>query len=286
MVRRVLALCALLGIFGCTRPFAPAPVLDAAFAVEPLSLDPAQPANAGTLAVFSQLHEGLLRRRPDGAPTGALAEGWSLNEKTRRYTFLLGRRKWSDGVAVTAPQFISAWARLLAPDSDSPALPTLLKIRGARAFHGGRSAEVGTLGLRAPSADVLEVETESLDPSFLAQLTSPYLAPQRDDVIRAYPKHFSDPLHFRATGPYQILEWKRGESMLLVANSYYPTPPEVSKVRVIFVSEAEANRRFEKGELEVTYPTREFPQPRVSPAVQDLFVSPDGLISFAKMRWN
>lgn len=285
MVRWVLSLCALLGVWGCTRPFAPAAVLNAAVAVEPLSLDPAQAANTGTLAVFSQLQEGLLRLRPDGTPTGALAEGWSVDEKGRRYTFLLGSRNWSDGVPVTAAQFISAWTRMLAPGSQSPALPTLLKVRGAKAFHAGHG-DAQSLGLRTPSPDVLEVETQNVEPQFLAQLTSPYLAPQRDDVLQAHPKDFSDPLHFRATGPYQILEWKRGESMLLVANSYYPVSPEIAKVRLVFIPEAEATRRFENGELEVIYPTRNFPKPRASKSVQELLISPEGVISFAKMRWK
>lgn len=255
-------------------------------AVEPLSLDPAQPANAGTLAIFSQLQEGLLRLRADGSPTGALAEGWSVGEQGRRYTFLIGPRKWSDGVAITAPQFISAWTRLLAPGSRSPGLPTLLKIRGAAAFHAGRVTNPQSLGLRSPSPDVLEVETEGVEKIFLAQLTSPYLAPERDDVRRAYPESFSEPLHFRATGPYQVLEWKRGESMLLVANSYYPSPPEITKVRMVFVPEGEAKQRFEKGELEVIYPTRDFPRPRAAPTVREVFLAPDGVISFAQMRWK
>ncbi len=282
---RILVLCALMGLWGCNRAFAPAPVLEAALAVEPTSLDPAAPANPGGDTVFAQIQEGLLQSHPGKTPSGALAQGWSVGENGLRHTFLLGDRKWSDGVPVTSSQFIASWTRLLRPESKSPALPTLLKIRGAKAFHSGATSDPNSLGLRAPSLDVLEVETVEADPGFLAQLASPYLAPEREEVLKSHPGESFNPLHLRTTGPYQVLEWKRGQSMLLVANSYYPMAPEITKVRLVFLADAEATRRFHQGELDVLYTQRES-HPQVRPTVRDVFFSPGGVISFAKLRWK
>ena len=98
-------------------------------------LDPQLALDTGELALSRLLYEGLMR--PDGAGgwTCGAAESYRLSEDGRTCTLTLRRDAlWSDGVPVTAQDFVYAWERLLAPESASPyALDAALWIEGGEA---------------------------------------------------------------------------------------------------------------------------------------------------------
>jgi ABC-type oligopeptide transport system substrate-binding subunit len=266
---------------GCSRLFGPAPVLRVAVPTEPVSLDWVS-TDAASPGVLKQIQRGLVRAEPEG-PVPDLSEGWSLDAEGTRYTFLLTKERWSDGVELNAGDFVYAFRRHLTPGTQTPWTPALLQIAGARDFHSGKHSDFSKVGIRARGASILEIALGKKDDGFVAKLATAALGPQREDIAQLHPTEFAQPLYLRAIGPYQPLEWKRGESLLLVANSYSSLKPAIAKVRLIFADATKAARAWERGELDVVVGTG---STRPGPKVAELPVDAHGFPIFAQARWK
>ncbi len=205
---------------------------------EPRTLDWVKIQSPEEMFLLEQFQRSLLSTDATKKEAPELAEAWSVDASQKRFIFSLGKHFWSDGVELTADDFVHAWERHLAPGSQSRALPTLLQIRGAADFHRGEATQ---FSVRATSGRTLEVELEKPSPTFLTGLTSVLLGPQRRDVFSAYPDAHTTALHLRTIGPYQPFQWAPGESMLLVFNSYFPGIVDVARVRVFFAPNKEAD---------------------------------------------
>jgi oligopeptide transport system substrate-binding protein len=157
LTRRSLIAAAPLGIAACGRAEEPyfgnteppqtqqlVVVLD----MEPGTLDPAQALNRLDTLMLS-LFEGLTSAHPvDGSPMAALATHWAVTSDRLRYTFWLRGHKqpggirlpdasalppeysrgrtaapdravarWSDGVPITAHDFVFSWRRVVDPST-------------------------------------------------------------------------------------------------------------------------------------------------------------------------
>ncbi len=253
--QRAVPLLLSLFLVSCTRLFGPSATLTVAIPNEPVSLDWARASDPASAMVLSQLQRSLLKLESASQPIADLAEGWSLDLSGTQYNFVLSKERWSDGVDLTSGDFVFAWKRILAPtEQDSPAQLTLLKIAGARDYHSGKSTDFSTVKVRAVTPSVLEVVLEKKDADFTVELCSPSLGPQRQDVYELHPRDFTSPLHLRTIGAYQILEWKKGESLLLATNSYSTVQPAVGKVNFLFLDESRAKPLFDRGQVEVLSP--------------------------------
>ena len=214
-------------------------------------LDPQLALDTGELALSRLLYEGLMR--PDGAGgwTCGAAESYRLSEDGRTCTLTLRRDAlWSDGVPVTAQDFVYAWERLLAPESASPyALDAALWIEGGEASLYGE--EGAALGVRALDDKTLEVRLTARCPYLDALLALPALAPRRSEADALYNGPYgleaaeADVLRLRRSPTY----WDR-ESVL----------PEEIAVRA-YASGEEAVRALRAGELDLSlfYPAEALP---------------------------
>jgi ABC-type oligopeptide transport system substrate-binding subunit len=253
--RRILLALLPLCLFGCTRLFGPSKVLTVAVPQEPITLDWPLVRDPASHLILAQMQRGLLKLESIAQPISDLAEGWSMDITGKNYTFVLSRDRWSDGVDLTTGDFVFAWKRMLSPETpDSPALRALLKIAGARDFHSGKLTDFSKVGIRAVTPIVLEVVLETKDKDFAVAIATPVLGPQRQDVYELHPTDFTSPLHLRTIGPYLILEWEKGKSLLLVSNSYSSIKPSVAKVRFEFLAEPLAKELFDHGKLDVLSP--------------------------------
>ncbi len=211
----------LLLLTGCERFYGERRVLAPAFPHEPRTLDWYLAEDPASHFILQQTQRGLTWLDANGKVIAALADGWSTDASRTQYAFTLSpSAKWSDGVPVTAEHFAYGWNRWLQGDRK-------------RAPQG--LALVETVVAHGPGQ--LKVTLQQPDPDFLKTLADPRLGPQRPDVASAFPTAFADPLHLRSTGPYQVLEWKPGSHLWLVANSYfYGGKPALDKVQLVFAT--------------------------------------------------
>src|SRR6202795_233046 len=94
-------------------------VLNRGNGAEPESLDPAFAGSAAENNILGDLMVGLTTLDAAAKPIPGMAERWETSPDGLTWTFHLRQARWSDGTAVTAQNFVSAWRRLLDPKTAS-----------------------------------------------------------------------------------------------------------------------------------------------------------------------
>jgi ABC-type oligopeptide transport system substrate-binding subunit len=191
-------------------------------AAGPLSLDPRLGANVPSATIIDQLFSGLVELSPDMGVVPDVARTWELLEGGRKYIFhLRDDVRWSDGVPVTANDFVYGWKRLLAPASRSYLREMLRDIQGARAYREGSSSDPDQLGLRALDDLTLVVELEEPTSYFPHVLTFAATSPVPRHAVEAHGESWSELDNLVTNGPFRLVAWERGERMVLERNPDY-----------------------------------------------------------------
>ena len=86
---------------------------------EPATLDPGKANLIDEASVISDLIMGLTTDAPDARPVPGMATHWETSPDGLVWTFHLRDAKWSDGVPVTADDFVFGLQRTLDPKTAS-----------------------------------------------------------------------------------------------------------------------------------------------------------------------
>jgi len=86
---------------------------------EPTSLDPAHLDGIWENAIISQVIVGLTDRDQNGRPVPGVAKSWQVSPDGLTWTFHLRDAQWSDGVPVTADDFVYGMRREVDPKTAS-----------------------------------------------------------------------------------------------------------------------------------------------------------------------
>lgn len=197
------------------------PVLRIASGGDPTGLDPTRYSDQPSWRVARLLFEGLLSFTSDGRTTAGVAQRWDVNSTATLFTFeLRSDARWSDGTPVTAGDFIFAWRRVLDPRFGAETAEGLYPIKGARQINRGE-AQPGTLGARALSDNLLEVELEHPDPRFPSRTALPPYFPL------PAPSVGSDYLNWPAgtdpvcNGPFVLESWQPDDRLTVRRSDTY-----------------------------------------------------------------
>ena len=71
-------------------------------------------------------------------PIPGMATRWTTSPDGLTWTFYLREALWSDGVPVTAEDFVFAWQRLLDPRTAAPYAYFLYLVKNAEAINAGK----------------------------------------------------------------------------------------------------------------------------------------------------
>jgi peptide/nickel transport system substrate-binding protein len=192
-----------------------------AMQLEPPHLDPTSAA-AGAIdsVLYSNVFEGLTRFGPDGAILPGLAEGWTISDDGKTYTFKLHSGvKFHDGTDMTAEDVKFSLDRARSEDSQN-AQKAL--------FAGIESVEV---------VDPLTVKVTLNDPNgnFLFNMAwgdAVIVAPESIGNIKSNPV---------GTGAFKFSNWVQGDRIDLEKNAdYWGTPAKLDNVTFKFISDPTA----------------------------------------------
>jgi ABC-type oligopeptide transport system substrate-binding subunit/class 3 adenylate cyclase len=220
------------GSTGQTEEPAPAAVLH--FAVdEPFTLDPGLISDDISQFVAAQLFEGLVRVDAVYNVLPAAAARWTVTDGGRRYLFRLREGLcWSDARPLSAGDFERAWKRALRLASRASVAPLLYVIEGARAFGQGEADDPGRVGVTAVDELTLEVRLEQ-PTAYLPHLLAHSIAyPLPREVSEAGEEAAAGAGPWVGNGAFRLVEWKRGEKLVLERNRFYrgPFPGNVERV--------------------------------------------------------
>lgn len=188
----------------------------------PVTLDPGRYTDDASADVIYQLFSGLVQLSNDMSVMPDIAERWELFDHGRRYHFHLRNDvRWSDGVPVTAHDFVYAWRRLLAPGQPEQLGNYLYDLRNARAYHEGDEPDPNAVGVLALDDSTLEVVLEA-PTSYLPQLlTAACTFPVPRHMVERYREKWVAPENIVTNGPFRLGAWQPGVAAQLTRNHNY-----------------------------------------------------------------
>jgi oligopeptide transport system substrate-binding protein len=188
----------------------------------PLTLDPTRAHDFGSTRIIDQLFRGLVELGPDQTIMPAMAQRWELLDGGCEYVFYLRQDAlWSDGVAVTASDFLCAWGRILGPEFQSPIADVLGDIKGAKALRSAPHSDAHPLGIQAPTAHTLVIELEQPNSYFLFLLAKTFAFPIPRHLVELHGDRWAEPDKLVTNGPFQLESTVDGKSLTIVRSRTY-----------------------------------------------------------------
>lgn len=223
---------------------------------EPTTLDPNKITASWEDQVVGDLMIGLVQSNVDGEPMPGMATHWETSPDGLVWTFHLRDAKWSDGVPVTADDFVYSLQRIMNPETASEYASLLYLIKNAKGVNEGKLAG-SQLGARAIDAHTLQLTLEHPAPYLpeLAKHQTMYPVPKH--TVEKLGDDWLKPGNYVSNGPYKLVSWRLGDRIQLVKNdqfwdaksvcvdrmNYYPTEDRIS-----------AERQVKSGALDTTSP--------------------------------
>jgi oligopeptide transport system substrate-binding protein len=203
---------------------------------------------------------GLTTHDPACKAIPGMATHWETSGDGLIWTFHLREALWSDGVPVTAGDFVFSWQRLVDPASASSYAYFLHLIKNGVAISAGKMPP-SALGARAIDARTLRVELEHPAPYLLELFTHGTTYPLPRHVVTAKGKAWARPGNYVSNGPFTLKQWIPNDYVLLEKNPRFYDAANVALEQVYFYPTSDygaALRRFQVGELDFQdrYPTQ------------------------------
>ncbi len=196
---------------------------------EPATLDWNKASDAFSFDVISALMHGLTRYSANAEGEiivePMIARSWQVNAAQDAYSFQLDpSAKWSDGVPVTAQQFVDSFRRVLEPSTAAPyaELLSLIDLEQTKAVDD----------------HTLYIKLKKSAPYFIYLSACGLTLPIRKDLIDKYGAKWIEPEHLITNGPYRLTKWQHEYKIELErSNNYWRQPPSVKRIKFFMVAE-------------------------------------------------
>jgi oligopeptide transport system substrate-binding protein len=256
----VAALAAALLLAGCQgkvqRPACPAGqvCLEYGNTTEPLTLDPQTATTTTEFAIVGDLIMGLTTDAPDASVQPGAATSWETSPDGLVWTFHLRRDAvWSDGVPVTADDFVYAYRRILDPNTAASYAYLIYIIKNAQAVESHK-LPASALGVRAVDKYTLELTLEHPAPHLPELLKHSAFYPVPKHTVEKYGEGWVTPGRYVSNAGYTLVSWKLGDYLRIQKNPRFWDAKNVCVDRVDFYPTTDAvaaERRVKRGELDI-----------------------------------
>ncbi len=186
-------------------------------------LDPAKVAETAGHHLMMNVFDGLyVYNRGDGPPVPSMAQAHEVSADGKTWTVHLRPGvSWSDGVPVTADDFVWSWRRVLDPKTASRAAQLLWFLDGAQAFNEGAATDPETVGVHALDERTLVIQLKNPTPFFLDLLCEmPYVATPRH-AVEKWGDAWIHPDKIVSNGPFLLVKHEDRVVSELVKNPRY-----------------------------------------------------------------
>lgn len=223
---------------------------------DPTSLDISLRSDSYSSTIIINVMEGLIRRE-DRNGDYVIAPGdatkWESNEEGTVWTFHLGDNKWSDGVPVTAEQYVYSLVRSADPATGCPNSFFLSPILNYDAISKGEM-DPSELGVKALDEKTLEITLSQVVPAFLEMCDSTIYYPQREDKMQEWgEKYGTEAQYTMYNGPFVIDSWTHNSSIVLKKNPNYWNADNVKMQKVNLAIMSDTNtiiNAYKSGDLD------------------------------------
>ena len=223
---------------------------------EPDSLDPAFAGTQWEDNIVGDLMIGLTTLDAAARPVPGMAERWETSRDGLTWTFHLRQAQWSDGVPLTAGDFVFAFRRLVDPATHSRTAANLWVLKNAAAISAGKLAPT-VLGVAAPKPDTLVLTLANPAPYLPELLGHITASPVPAHLLTRAGAAWARPGVYVSNGPYLLKEWRPNDHITLVKNPHFADAAHVAFDTVIYyptTDSAAAVRRLRAHELDLQSP--------------------------------
>ena len=221
---------------------------------EPISVDPPKNNSIQGDNVVSDMFVGLVTDDAAGRPIPGAALSWTASPDGLTWTFKLRPAQWSDGVPLTADDFVFALRRLEDPKTTIEYSYLGYVLKNAERVNTGK-APLEALGVRAIDPSTVELRLEHPAPYLPELLKHHIFYPVPAHVVRKWGDAWIQPAHIVTNGPYTLAAWKLGDHIRLVKNPRFYDAANVCLDEVYYYPTADsisAERRVRRGELDLS----------------------------------
>ena len=170
--------------------------------------------------MLGDLQMGLATEDARSRPIPGAAESWSVSPDGKTWTFHIRKHVWSDGVPVTAQDFVFAWRRILDPKTAAPYAYNMWVIKNARAISAG-TLPTTALGAHAVDDRTLVVQLKHPANYLPELLTHEAAYPIPLHSYRKYGNAWSRVKNYVSNGPYVVKDWIPNDHVTLVKNPLF-----------------------------------------------------------------
>ena len=220
---------------------------------DPQTLDPQRSSLTSDYAIIAELIQGLTENGPGGEVVPGMAERWEVSPDGLVWTFHLRPAVWSDGVPVTANDFVFAYRRMLDPKFGSSYSYMLYLLKNGEAVERG-DVPPTALGVKALDARTLQLTLIHPAPYMLQLTKHQSYYPVPEHAVRRWGDAWTEPGHYVSNGPYVLVASRLSDFVRVEKNPRYWAAKNVCFDRINFYPTTDttsAERRVKRGELEV-----------------------------------
>lgn len=261
-----------------SQPISAGQILRKGNGAEPQTLDPHKAEGVPASNILRDLYEGLISEAPNGDLVPGVATSWEINQAGTGYVFQLREdASWSNGVPVTAEDFVYGFRRSVNPSTGSKYSQILSSILNAEEIIGGNK-KVESLGVKALGRHILEITLKAPTPYFLGLLTHSTTYPVNRSAVEKYADKFARPGTLVSNGAFQLSEWVVQSHITLRRNPHYWDNANTAIDQVVYYAiedQSSELKRYRAGEIDWTeaVPLGEIPWIRENLA-DELKISP------------
>lgn len=246
------------------------PTLRRGISAKVQTLDPHKSSAQWENIIIGDMLIGLTTDDADGEPVPGMATHWETDETGTVWTFHLGDYVWSDGVPVTANDFVYAFRRLQQPEIASQYASMLWLVKNGQKVNEGELPPE-ELGARAIDDKTFELTLEHPAPYLPGLLTHYTTFPVPAHVVDQYGEAWIQPENIQVNGPYKLVYWRSGDQLVADKNptgfgaaeacfgrvAYFEIENEAAYENKIAAGELDINNVFSgprKAEIEAKFP--------------------------------
>jgi oligopeptide transport system substrate-binding protein len=220
---------------------------------EPSTLDPQKYELIAESNILREVFEGLTTQDADNNIIPGQAESWTMSPDGLVWTFKLREGiVWSDGMPVTAEDFVAGARRLVDPKTASQIPDIAFAFKNAREIVAGK-VPPEELGYRALDERTVEITLEKPSPLVPLLVAAPGLSPLPRHLYEKEGDGWTRAGVIVSNGAYILAEWNPQDNVKIVKNPlhYDAASVRVDAVRYYPTDDAEAAlKRFRAGEVD------------------------------------
>lgn len=225
--------------------------LNLSIANTPISLDPRRGGEEVSSTILRFLFEGLMKIGSNGRIEKGIAANYSISKDQKRYVFSLKKTFWSNGVLLTAHDFVYSWMKILSPNFFTPFCYHFYPIKNAKLVKEGKVSD-DVVGIKALDEKTLQIDLEKPITYFLELLTHNLYSPipqNQDSKCPNWENH--EQSLFVCNGPFTV-EHQTKDFFVFTKNNYYLNSESIyfDKIFISKYTNSQALKAFSKGEID------------------------------------